>query len=81
MTPIQFNTHRKALGATQSALAATLGTTQRQLTRYETGAQKIPGTVEVLMHILSTRKIPKIKNPRRGRPAKTNLKGLHNAKT
>ena len=66
MTPATFKTQRAALGLTQAALARALGVTRRQIIRYETGEQPVSKTVEILLTILTTRKIPKTNSKRPG---------------
>ena len=48
----RFREHRRRLGFTQRELAEALGTTERQVRRYEHGEAAIPGPITILMQRL-----------------------------
>lgn len=59
MTPVELKTIRDKLGLTQQELAEALRTTRVSIARYETGARKIGGAVEVAVRqLLRTTEIP-----------------------
>ena len=59
MTPVELKTIREKLGLTQQELADALHTTRVSVARYETGARKIGGAVQVAVRqLLRTAEIP-----------------------
>ena len=59
MTPVELRTIRDKLGLTQQELAEALHTTRVSIARYETGARKIGGAVQVAVRqLLRTTEIP-----------------------
>jgi repressor LexA len=59
MTPAELKTIRDKLGLTQQELAEALRTTRVSIARYETGARKIGGAVQVAVRqLLRTTEIP-----------------------
>jgi repressor LexA len=59
MTPVELKTIRDKLGLTQQELAEALHTTRVSIARYETGARKIGGAVQVAVRqLLRTAEIP-----------------------
>tara|TARA_R110002126_G_scaffold236090_2_gene379748 strand:+ start:112 stop:294 length:183 start_codon:yes stop_codon:yes gene_type:complete len=59
MAPEQMACARGTLKMTQQNVADFLGVSPRQIIRYENGTTPIPKTVEIILTILTTRKIPK----------------------
>ena len=60
MTPENLTRARATLKMTQQRLGDFLGVSTRQIIRYENGTTPIPKTVEIILTILTTRKIPKV---------------------
>ena len=60
MTGENFFDTRHDLNLTQEKLADFLKISTRQIQRYENGFSEIPGSTEILMRLLVTRRIPKI---------------------
>ena len=61
MTPDQFKAARLSLAETQTSLGQFLGIAPRHIRRYETGEQKIPRAISILMKMLVEREASKIK--------------------
>lgn len=57
MTPAQFRTAIAALGMSQVAAAAFLGTTDRQARRWAAGDAEIPKPVEMLLRLMVSKKL------------------------
>lgn len=54
MKPTDLKRTRRALGLTQTQLADALRTTRMSITRYESGARRIPGMIEVALQQLAS---------------------------
>ena len=62
MTPEKLKDARGTLKMTQNQLSDYLGISERQYRRYETGYAEIIGPVQIVIDILLTRRIPKLKS-------------------